>query len=168
MEILVAILVIALLVAVGFAVMQRRPGGAPVLGRRRTSPLPPRDRGAARRDPMAGVVAEHAQAMDPQDVVAAEQRMRAQARRVAAGLHAEEARSAPQADTTGYGEPAPAPAPAPAYDDPRWDEGSVDPATRAPADDYDDPATDPRYNDRRYDGRLAADWVDPQHDDRRR
>jgi hypothetical protein len=29
-----------------------------------------------------------------------------------------------------------------------------------------DPANDPRYDDPRYDGRLAADWVDPRGDDR--
>ena len=33
-------------------------------------------------------------------------------------------------------------------------------------DGHEDPAADPRLHDRRYDGRLAADWVDPREDDR--
>jgi hypothetical protein len=35
-------------------------------------------------------------------------------------------------------------------------------------DGFGDPANDPRYDDPRYDGRLAADWVDPRGDDRLR
>ena len=132
MEILVAILIIALIAAVVFAVMQRRPGAGRGLGRPRTSPLPRRDRGTARRDPMATAVAEHAEATDPQDVVAAEERLRAQARQVAAPLNAEAQRREDQRAADQVGQPV----------DP------VDPATGARTDGYEDPATDPRYDDR--------------------
>ncbi len=144
---------------------------------------------------MAAAVAEHAQAMDPQDVVVAEQRLRAQARQVAAGLQTEAHRSEHQrasdqvthrepyagdprmdsdadragangyADTNRYADPAPAPDPA--YGDPRLDDYD-NPASGTRTDGYGDPATDPRHNDPKYDARPAADRVDPRHDDRSR
>jgi len=159
MEILVAILIIAVIAAVIFAVMQRRSAGARGLGRPRTSPIGHRDRGVPRRDPMATAVAEHAQATDPQDVVAAEQRMRAQAHHVAAELHTEAQRSEHQraSDQVTRRESH--------AGDPRMD-GDPDPAGAngyAETDRYVDPATDPRYDDRTYDGRPAAD---PRYDDR--
>lgn len=178
MEILVAILIIALIAAVAFAVMQRRPerrpAGARGLGRRRTSPLGRGDRGAARRDPMAAAVAEHAEATDPHDVVVAERRMRAQAHDVAAGLHTEAARS----DHQRASEPVPHPGAAagqpptvepardPAYGDPRSDP-YADPVTGPRPQGYRDPASDPRHDDPNYGDRPAADHVEP-HDDRRR
>ncbi len=142
---------------------------------------------------MATAVAEHAQATDPQDVVMAEQRLRAQARQVAAGLQADEARRLEHergsddvthrgayagdpgmhgdADRPGANEPAGTnryadPAPGPGYGDPRSDD-HIDPATGARTDRYGDPATDPRDDDPKYDGRLGDDYVDPRHDDRR-
>lgn len=82
---------------------------------------------------MATAVAEHAEATDPQDVVAAEERLRAQARQVAAPLNAEAQRREHQRAADQVGTPA----------DP------VDPANGARTDGYEDPATDPRYDDRR-------------------
>jgi hypothetical protein len=94
MDILIAILVVAVIAAAIIAVRQRGHAGARGLGRPRTSPLG--RRGSRGRDPMAAAVAEHAQATDPQDVVVAEQRLRARSREVAAGLEAEAQRSEQQ------------------------------------------------------------------------
>ncbi len=189
MVILVAILIIALVAAVAFAVMQRRQaGGVSGLQRPRTSPIGRRGT-VARHDPMAAAVAEHAQAMDPADVVAAEQRLQAEARNVNARM---QAGSSPAGHPGAYagGQPgaypaAPPMAPghsapvAPAATaagaapgagfptDPSLD-NHFDPATGERIDGYGDPANDPRYDDPRYDGRLAADWVDPREDDRTR
>jgi hypothetical protein len=88
MEILVAILVIALIAAIGFAVMQRGPAQARGRRHRRTAPIR-RARRVPRSDPMMAAVVDHAEAIDPADVVAAEQRLQAQAREVAAPLQAE-------------------------------------------------------------------------------
>lgn len=189
MEILVAILVIALIAALAYVVVQRRQVGAPGVGRPRRSPVARRSRGVARHDPMAAAVAEHAQAMDPADVIVAEQRLQAQARSVAAGMqHAAYAgeQPIPGGAPAAY-DPAPngayaggyEPVPNRAYDggqvsptgpavpiasDPSLDR-QFDPVTGERIDGFGDPANDPRYNDRRYDGRLAADWVDPREDD---
>ena len=80
MEILVAILVIVAVAAVIFAVMSRRPGGAPGRGRPRASRGSVRTRPAPRNDPMTAAVVEHAQVTDPAEVPAAEARLKAQAR----------------------------------------------------------------------------------------
>jgi hypothetical protein len=165
MEILVAILIIALIAAVAFALMQRRPIGGRGLSRPRTSPLDRPRRRVSRRDPMAAAVADHAEATHPDDVIVAEQRMRAEARHIADGLNAESTRVEHQraqeqvthADTEPYADPAYAVPPPEASRDPE-----IDPRTHP----YDDPATDPRYNDRRYQGRLAGDYVDPHQDER--
>jgi len=190
MEILVAILVIALIAAVAFAVMQRRPDVARRVGRPRRSPIGRRDPSSRRHDPMAAAVEEHSQAMDPQDVAVAERRLRAQAHHVAADLHTEAAldehQRAPRqathrgpyaggpridgepaaahgyADTNRYADPAPDPAYGARSDD--YD----DSATGTRPDGYRDPANDPHDDDPRYDGRRAADYVDPRDDDRRR
>lgn len=154
MTILVVLLIVALIAAAAYIVMQRRAGGVRGVGRPANSPLPRRGRVSAHRDPMAAAVADHAQATDPQEAMAAEQRLRAQARQVAAGLHAD-AGSAPGA--TAYAAPPAAAASA----DPRGDE-RIDPATGARTDGYGDPANDPRLNDPRYEGRLAADYVPPE------
>jgi hypothetical protein len=177
MGLLVAILIIALIAAAAYIVMQRRPGGVGGVGRPANSPLPRRGRISARRDPMAAAVADHAQATDPQDAMAAEQRLRAQARQVAAGLQSdalrsEHQRASAQADAydgvapvngapAGYADPRYTSAGDAAYPDPRGDE-RIDPATGARTDGYGDPANDPRYNDPRYEGRLAADYVPPE------
>ena len=191
MIILVAILIIAVIAAVAYAVMQRRKVGAPGLERPHRSPIGRPARGVARNDPMAAAVAEHAQATDPADVIAAEQRLQAQARNVSAGMQG-------GAAVNGY-QPAPAaydPAANGAYDpaaEPAYPAGSAavpgqaaptgpgpvlatdpslddhfDPVTGERIDGHGDPENDPRYNDPRYDGRLAADWVDPREDDRNR
>jgi hypothetical protein len=181
MEILVAILIIAVIAALAFAVMQRRRVGTGGLDRPRNAPAGRRDRGIARRDPMAAAVAEHARATDPADVVVAEQRLRAEARNVAAGLQADAHRhgdarvngyDAP-ADVDGYdpatgpaGTPSAYPA-APPTSDAHLDD-AIDPQTGERVDGYGDPANDPRYGDPRYDGRLAADYVPPPRDDRMR
>ena len=194
MEIIVAILIIAVIAAVAYAVVQRRNAGhAPGLGRRHDSPLPPRSRGAARHDPMADAVHEHAQATHPADVVAAEQRLQAQARNVSAGMQAgAPATGYQQAAPAGYepaangayaggydpqaypagqppaaGQAAPTGPAVPYGSDPSLDD-HFDPVTGERIDGHGDPANDPRLNDPRYDGRLAADWVDPNQDERLR
>jgi hypothetical protein len=146
MEILVVILIIALIAAVAFIVIgQRRPGGAGGL-RRSRSPIT-RGRSVPRNDPMAAAVVEHAQVTDPADVPAAEQRLKAQARQVAAPLQAEANRAEHQraADQLADGGEL-------------HRNGYVDPA---PA--YEDPASDPRYADP-----APVDPADPRYDDRRR
>lgn len=200
MEILVAILAIALIAAIAFVVLQRKRGDtATGIGRTSSSPLP---RSAARSNhPMAQAVEEHAQAVEPHEAAVAEQRLQARAGQVAAGLTATAHRSAAaehqaaadRYDQPGYADPGHADpaydgAPgAPAYDpaspaygsptgydpastanypDPHAD-GSIDPVTGERIDGYGDPGNDPRYDDPRYDGRLAADY-DPQRDERTR
>jgi hypothetical protein len=177
MDFLVAILVLAAAAAVVFAIMQRRPAGARRLHRPRADPIGRRPRGAVRRDPMAAAVADHARATDPAEVVAAERRLRAQARQVASGMQASPGVNG--YTPVGYaGDPAVAPVPAagpgsyayPAGEVPPTDPGldkHFDPVTGERIDGY-DAADDPRYNDPKYDGRLAADWVDPRYDDRAR
>jgi len=194
MEILVAILIIALVAALVFALVRRRPARVGEVERPRASPLRRRGPGLARRDPMAEAVAEHARAMDPADVIVAEQRLRAEARVVAAGLHqgaagvppAYSQPGAPAGVPPAYSQPgAPAGVPAaypqpgatagasptgpgcPIPTDPSLDD-TFDPVTGERVDGFGDPANDPRYDDPRYDGRLAADWVDPSRDERPR
>ena len=113
MEILVAILIIAVLGAIAVVLVQRRRGGAAV-GRPHGSPLG-RRHGVARSDhPLAAEVEAHAQATDPRDVVAAEQRLQARAAQVAADLSvtahrsaaAEHERAADQYGEPGHREPA--------------------------------------------------------------
>jgi Flp pilus assembly protein CpaB len=163
MEILVAILIIALIAAVAFAVVQRRPGGAPGLGRSRTSPVAVRSRSVPRNDPMAAAVAEHAQAMDPQDVIVAEQRLQAQARQVASRLQAEALRTEHQRAADQLADPDPY-AGDPYAGDPR-----VGGAAGPYADGYAaDPATDPRHDDPEYDGPRPAYPVDPRDQNGRR
>lgn len=151
MEILVVILVVALIVAIVYGVAQRRPGG---LTGGSGSPLPRRGRDAASRDPMAAAVADHAAATDPQDAALAEQRLRAQARQVAAGMQ-------------GAGSPAAA------GHDPAGATGYVVPeSTLAPADQPIDPRTSgtelpANYDDPTHDGRRAEDWVQPRDEDER-
>jgi hypothetical protein len=229
MDILVAIIIIAAIAGIIFAWVQRRHASSPGVKRPGTQPFPRRRRGVvARHDPMAAAVAEHAQAMDPAEVVVAEQRLQAEARSVSArmqsgqqpNLGAAPAAYAPPPDgaypggydaapgeayAAGY-EPVPGQAYAPGQEpvggqayppgqvpvggqaypagqqpvrgqvsptgpavpiatDPSLDD-HFDPVTGERIDGYDDPANDPRLNDRRYDGRLAADWVDPGEDDR--
>jgi hypothetical protein len=177
MDILVAILIIALIAAGAYIVMQRKRGAATRMGGARGTPLPRRGRVSARRDPMAAAVAEHARATDPAAAAAAEQRLQAQARQVAAGLQSDALRSEHEraggpvdaydsgvhvnGAPAGYADPRYAAAGNAAYPDPRGDE-RIDPATGARTDGYGDPANDPRYNDPRYEGRLAADYVPPE------
>jgi hypothetical protein len=164
MEIFSAILIIALIAAVAFVVLRRQPRGVPGVARERAAPLGRRDRGVRRADPMAAAVADHAQATDPADVVAAEQRLRAEARNVAAGMQGSAAAAGPgYAGTSGYY----GPASAAASSDPNLD-SDFDRQTGQRVDGFEDPAADPRLADSRYDGRLAVDWVDPREDDRLR
>ncbi len=150
MEILVAILIIALIAAVVYIVMQRRSAG-PGAGARRSglprssdSPLPRRSRASARQDPMAAAVQEHADATDPHEVVAAEQRLRAQAQQVAAGMEGGGLSGAVPTDGNGHA--------GTGYDQvgsPRTDDELEHPP---------DPAIPADYDSRNYDGRRAEDW----------
>lgn len=94
MEIVIVVLLVVILAALALAWTKFRPGAAG--GRRRT----PRGEGlrgrrgaavAARHDPMAEVVERHAMATDPHEAAEAELRLQAQANRVAADLHAQQA-----------------------------------------------------------------------------
>lgn len=93
MEILLVLIVLAVVAAAAFLYMRSRDGaparssrgrGPALRGRRRT-------RAAARHDPMADAVERHAQATDPNEAAEAELRLQAQANRVAADLHAQQA-----------------------------------------------------------------------------
>jgi hypothetical protein len=149
MEILVAILIIALIAAVVYIVLQRRSAGPGAgarsgLPRSSDSPLPRRSRASARQDPMAAAIQEHADATDPHEVVAAEQRLRAQAQQVAAGMDGGGLSGAVPTDGnghagTGYGQ----------VGSPRVDDELEHPP---------DPATPADYDSRNYDGRRAEDW----------
>ena len=140
MELLLVILLVVVIAALAFAVLQtRRRRGAITanrVGRGTASPLPRQSR-RARRHPMADAVQEHAQAMEPQEVVAAEHRLQAEAGRVASGLKADARRD----EHTRAGDLAPA------YAD------SASTAASARADGYADPAAH---------GTYAAG--DPRHD----
>jgi hypothetical protein len=187
MGLLVAILVIALVAALAFAVIQRR-RGAPALGAVGRSPIG-RRRGVAGRDPMAAAVADHAAATDPHDVVVAEQRLQAQAGLESARLQGQ-ARSQqvppvgyddtfvgdPRIDgyvepphvngydrTSGYIDTPSGYSTAAPTSDMHLDD-AIDPQTGERVDGYGDPSNDPRLSDRRYDGRLASDYVDPTTD----
>jgi len=162
MEILVAILIIAVIAAVAFAVIQgRRRPSATGVDRRAASP----SRRAASAHPMADVVADHMQATGPQEIVAAEQRMHARAQQVAAGLHASNGSgaaagySAPAADAT-YGAPVAAdaaygtpPAAAPAGSGRDGEEQRLD----GQIDSRDTETVPDGYDGRAYDGRRAED-----------
>jgi len=89
MEILVAILVIALIAAIAFVVMRRRPGGDRGLGRQRSPRIARRQRRVPPNDPMAAAVEEQMRATDPHDLAVSEQRLQAEARRKAATMLAE-------------------------------------------------------------------------------
>jgi hypothetical protein len=149
MELLVVVLLVVVIAALAFAVFQtRRQRDAIASNRlRRGTPSPlPRQSRRARRHPMADAVQEHAAATDPQEVVAAEQRLQAEASRVASGLKADAHRDeyARADDQVADGAP---------HADPRLD-GYRDGA---------DPYADPRY-----DGRPAGNPVDPREDPRLR
>ena len=162
MEILLVVLLVVVVAALAFSVFHaRRQRDAITAGHlRRGTPSPlPRQSRRARRHPMADAVQEHARAMDPQEVVAAEHRLQAEASRVASGMKAnahreEHARADEQVADAGP------------YADPRSD---ADPAADPYADPRTDadPAADP-YADPRYDGRPAGNAVDPRGDSRLR
>jgi hypothetical protein len=121
---------------------------------------------------MADAVQEHAEAMDPQEVVAAEQRLQAEAGRVASGLKAdalrdEHARADAQIPDDGaYADPRLDGYAAPAADPYR--EPAADPYREPAVDPYRAPAADPYPGDPHYDGRPARNPVDPREDPRYR
>jgi hypothetical protein len=121
MEILVAILVVALILGAAFVVMQRRSGGARRLGGPRTS-ASGRVQHGPRNDPMTAAVVEHARVTDPDEVRAAEKRLRAHAQQIAAPLQAE-ANHIEQQRAADAGEPVEPAADEPYGDlyDPRYD-----------------------------------------------
>lgn len=94
MEIVIVVLLVVILAALALAWTKFRPGaaggtrhtarGEGLRGRRAAA-------GAARHDPMAEAVERHAMATDPHEAAAAELRLQAQANRVAADLHAQQA-----------------------------------------------------------------------------
>jgi|GEM_PF-3809907 len=86
MGILIALLIIAAIAGAAFFVLQRRPGGVRGLGRERTATVQTRAERVPRSDSMTAAVVDHAAVTDPRDVPAAEARLRAQARHVAARM----------------------------------------------------------------------------------
>jgi hypothetical protein len=120
MEILLVVIVIAVIAAAAFMYMRSRDGASGLSGRRRGYGDGPALRGprgaraAARHDPMAEAVERHAMATDPQEAAEAELRLQAQANRVAADLHAQQASSL-ESHAGGAGYAAGAAPPAGAY-----------------------------------------------------
>jgi len=93
MEIFLVLVVLAVIAAAAFMWYRSRNEGASGLSSRGGPALRGR-RGAAhasRHDPMADVVERHAMATDPHEAAEAELRLQAQANRVAADLHAQQA-----------------------------------------------------------------------------
>jgi hypothetical protein len=94
MEIVLALVVLLVIAAAAFVYMRGRPGG---LGGVRGGAQAPSLRGsrgaqrAQRHDPMAVAVERHAQAVEPGEAAREEQNLQAQARSVAAELHARQA-----------------------------------------------------------------------------
>lgn len=94
MEIVIVVLLVVILAALAFAWKRFRPGAAAggrpggrgegIRGRRGAA-------AAARHDPMAEAVERHAMATDPHEAAEAELALQAQANRVAADLHAQQA-----------------------------------------------------------------------------
>ncbi len=105
MEIVIVVLLVVILAALAFAWTKFRPGAA---GGRRLTARGEGLRGrrgaavAARHDPMAEAVERHAMATDPHEAAEAELRLQAQANRVAADLHAQQA-SALESELHGNG-----------------------------------------------------------------
>jgi len=169
MEILLALVVLAVIAAAAFLYMRSRNGAAgppergPALrGRRGT-------RGAARQDPMAQAVENHAMATDPHEAAEAELRLQAQANRVASDLHAQQASALEsQAGRTGGIGGRGGAGPADPYGQP-----TADPYGQPTADPYGQPAYDeagrPVYEDRRrvdQDGQPVYEDGSPVYQDR--
>ena len=94
MELLLVVVVLLVVAAAAFVYMRGRPGGAGGLRRGAQGPAlrgSRRTRVASRHDPMAVAVERHAQATDPHEAAVEEQNLQAEARRVAAHLHARQA-----------------------------------------------------------------------------
>jgi len=118
MEILLVLIVLAVIAAAAFMYMRSR-NSAPGLSGRGQGPALRGRRGAARaarHDPMAEVVERHAMATDPHEAAQAELQLQAQANRVAADLHAQQA-STLEAQAGGRGFAGRSAAPADAYQD---------------------------------------------------
>ena len=94
MEILIVVVLLLIVAALAFLVMRSRSGahrGAGLPGRGGGIRGSRRAAAAARHDPMAEAVERHSAATDPHVAAEEELRLRAQANRVAADLHAQEA-----------------------------------------------------------------------------
>lgn len=91
MEIVIVILLLVIIAALAFAWAKLRPGAPGAAGRAGGVRGSRRAAAAARHDPMAEAVERHSLATDPQEAAEEELRLRAQANRVAADLHAQEA-----------------------------------------------------------------------------
>lgn len=120
MEILLVLIVVAAVAAAAFFWMRSRgvTPGRPGRGRGPALRGSRRTRAAARHDPMADAVERHAMATDPHEAAEAELRMQAQANRVAADLHAQQA-SELESDANGRGRFAGGAAATPADGQPR-------------------------------------------------
>jgi hypothetical protein len=119
MEIVLVLIVIAVIAVAAFMYMRSRDDAPGLSGRGQDPELRGR-RGAARaarHDPMAEAVERHAQATDPHEAAEAELRLQAQANRVAADLHAQQA-STLESHAGGRGFPGRSAGPADAYGQP--------------------------------------------------
>jgi hypothetical protein len=170
MEILLVLVVLAVIAAAAFMWYRSRnqgsaglSGGGPALRGRRGAAR------ASRVDPMADVVERHAMATDPQEAAEAELRLQAQANRVAADLHAQQASALESEAERGGGlrargsaMPADAyggAAPVDAYGQP----APVDEYGRPlPADGYDRPVAGDGYGQPVYDADGRPVYVDGQ------
>ena len=90
MDIVIALIVLAVIAAAALFWMRSRNGSPDLGGPGGGLRGPRRTRAAARHDPMAEVVERHAMAIEPQEAAEAERDLQAQARRVAADLHAQQ------------------------------------------------------------------------------
>jgi hypothetical protein len=94
MEIVLVLVVLLVIAAAAFVYMRGRPGGLAGLRGGGRAPSLRGSRGAriaSRHDPMAVAVERHAQAVEPAEAAREEQNLQAQARHVAAQLHARQA-----------------------------------------------------------------------------
>lgn len=140
MEIFLVIVVLAVIAVAAFLWYRSQNQGGAGLSRGDSGPALRGQRGAARaarHDPMAEAVERHAMATDPHEAAEAELRLQAQANRVAADLHAQQASSL-ESHAGGRGFGGRGAAPTDAYGQPAAYDAAGAPAYQGAAPDYQD------------------------------